>query len=227
MSKENDRIAGNIACLDTLNMPATLISTRGFHCDVWRSTGFIVEGGERLPLDIVIKRHLEPCSFREVVTLNKEYRELKSKLDDMVPDALFVSTKIDGVDNVVVIAEAVTPWFNIANPANEEETIPLLRHLPMARSQLRQFVETAKAWHNEQNMRIIDLYGIDNLILDVNRNVKYIDSFRIFFYGDLLYVVDEVDDDLKVKMEIALERRDYLEYVIRESRIARIPPMHF
>ena len=226
MSKEDERISARIACLDIRNMPATLVPAFGYHCEVWRSTGIMVREGTRIPIDVVIKRHFEPCSLREVQVLYSEYQELKNRLEEMIPSALYVSTRINGVDNVVVIAEAANPWFNIANPANEEETIPLLRQLSRARNQLRRFVEAARFWHQEQD-RIIDLYGLDNLILDVSREVRYIDSFGVFFYGDLLYALDEVDQTVQDKIELSLQRRDYLEYVIRESKIVRIPGMHF
>ncbi len=228
MSKENDRIPENIACLPTGHIPATLISTRGHHCEVWRTTRLIAKNDRKQPLDIVIKRHRKPCPMPEVRVLRKEFRELKRRLKEIIPHTLYVATKIDSEDNVVVIAEAVNPWFNIANPVNEEETIPMLRQLPRARSQLRRFIDAAKFWYREQGIRIIDLYGLDNLILDVNREIKYIDSFCVFFYGDLLYILDDdVNDALKEKMDISLQRRDYLEYVLKESKIARIPPMHF
>lgn len=226
MSRENDRITENIACIDTGNMRATLVSTLGSHCEVWRSIGTIVRDHERLCLDIVIKRHLTPCSFAEVRVLNKEYQEIKSRLGDIVPAAFFVATRIDDADNVVVIAETVIPWFNIANSANESEVIPLLRQLPGARSQLQQFVAAAKAWCEESD-KIIDLYGIDNLILDVHYDIKYIDSFGVFFYQDLLHLFDEVDQRLKDKMDISLQRIDYLDYVISQSRIARVPGFGF
>lgn len=227
MSKENDRITENIACIDTGSMRATLISTLGSHCEVWRSIGAIFRDHKRICMDIVIKRHIQPCSFAEVRVLNKEYLEVKSKLGDIVPTALFVSTQIDGADNVVVIAETVMPWFNIANSANESVVIPLLRQLSGARSQLQKFVAAAKAWCEGDDPKIIDLYGIDNLVLDVNYDIKYIDSFGVFFYQDLLHLFEEVDQRLKDKMDISLQRIDYLDYVISQSRVARVPGFGF
>lgn len=226
MSKEDERIPARIACLDIRNMPATLVPAFGYHCEVWRSTGIMMREGTRIPVDVVIKRHFQPCSLREVQVLHGEYLELKRRLEEMIPSALYVSTTVNGQNNVIVIAESANPWFNIANPANEEETVPLLRQLPRARNQLRRFVEVARFWHQEQD-KIIDLYGLDNLILDVNREIRYIDSFGVFFYVDLLYALDEVDQTIEDKIEISLQRRDYLEYVIRESKIARIPGMDF
>lgn len=226
MSKKNDRILENIACIDTANLQATLISTLGNHCDVWRSIAVIVHGPEKIPLDIVIKRHRQQCSFAEARVLQREYREIKSRLGDMAPNTIFVMTEIDRVDNVVVIAEAVTSWFNIANPANEEETIPLLRQLPQTRTALKTFTESARFWQWESG-KIIDLYGIDNLILDINRQLKYVDSFNIFFYEDILDLFDGSDYRLQNKIDISLQRLDYLEYLSRESGISRIPPMTF
>ena len=227
MSKENDRIPERIACIATRRTPATLISTKGHHCEVWRTTRVITCNSNKYPADIVIKRHRKPCPLPEVRVLQKEYQEMRLKLGDIIPKALFVSTKVDHADNVIVIAEAVNPWFNIANPANEDNTIPMLRQLPRARKQLRKFVEAAKSWHQEQDLKIVDLYGLDNLVLDVNREIKYIDSFCVFFYGDLLYILDDVHDELQEKIDLSLQRRNYLEYVLKESRIARMPPISF
>lgn len=226
MGKERDRIPADIACINTKKMPATLVSTTGYHCEVWRRPGMVIRDGARHSSDIVVKRHLQPCSLAEVRVLHKEYRELKRQLADMVPAALFVASMVDGVDNVVVIADAVRPWFNIANPANESESIPLLRRLQRARSQLKVFVHAAKYWRDRHD-KIIDLYGIDNLVLDVNRNIKYIDSFRVFFYSDVLYAIDGVDELWQEKVDLSLRRLDYLEYMLKESRVARIPRIGF
>lgn len=227
MSKNNDSITEKIACIDAHTTPTTLISTTGFHCLVWRSTRIISHDGHKNLVDVVIKRHREPCSFREVVILNKEYQEIKDRLGTMVPKALFVTTEIAGIESAIVIAEAVTPWFNIANPSNEEEAIPLLQKLPAARKQLCKFVEVARGWRDSNSGKTIDLYGLDNLVLDVNRTIKFIDSFRVFFYDDLLHIIDDVDEKLRSKIEISRHRLEYIDYLVNQSRIARIPRISF
>ena len=227
MNKNSDSISEKVECIDTQNTPTTLIATTGFHCLVWRSTRIISYDGRKSLVDVVIKRHREPCFFRETVILNRDYEELKDRLGSMVPNALFVTTEIAGVETVIVVAEAVTPWFNIANPSNEEEAVPLLRKLPSARKQLCRFIEVARSWRQGNSGKTIDLYGIDNLVLDVNRTIKFLDSFRVFFYDDLLHVIDEVDDALTSKIEISRQRLEYIDYLVKESRIARIPRLSF
>jgi hypothetical protein len=209
---------GNIACLNTREIPLILISTTGFHCRVWQSTAIFIHGGEKITFDYVIKKYIGPCSLKEVEILYRDYREIKAKLDDIIPTAVFVATLVDGVESVIVIAETIYPWFNLANSANEEEAVPLLKKIPKARDQLEKFLESAREWHSKENPKVIDLYGIDNLILDTNREIKYIDSFSVFFYEDLLYLFDEVDEELKERIEISLKRREYLEYLLQESR---------
>lgn len=218
MSIDSDKISGQIACLDTDNMLATLISTKGYHCEVWRSIGNIVTSEGRIPLDFVIKKFRRPCSIKEIELYHKQYRLLKSKLDDLIPDALFVITTIDDEISVVVIAETTLPWFNIANPVNQREAIPMLRSLPRAQSQLTRFIDAAREWRESDDCRIIDIYGLDNLVLDKNREIKYLDSFSVFFHEDLLYLTDEVDQGLKEKIDLSLQRLEYLEYVLQESR---------
>ncbi len=207
---------GEIACLDRDRIHATLVSTNGFHCAVWRSGGYLYRPGKHVVLDFVIKKHLEPCGLDEVRRLHRGYRTLRDRLGYIVPTALFVATRVDGRDNVVVLAEAVTPWFNIANPVYAEETIPLLRGLPKARAQLEVFLEAARDWQRGEQ-RVIDLYGLDNLVLDSNRDVRYLDSFEVFFYEDVLHLIDDPDPDLCEKIDISLRRREYLEYVLAEA----------
>ena len=223
MTKESNVITEDISCI--AHLPATLISTVGFHCEVWRCDGFVVRKGKKSRLDVVIKRHIEPCSFAEIKLLQRDYRELRRRLGAMAPEALFVNTLVDGVGNVAVIAEAITPWFNIANPAMADDAVPLLRVVQNARRQLQRFVEVAKEWHDQA--KVIDLYGLDNLVLDINRQIRYLDSFRVFFYADLLYVVGEPDESLREKIEISVQRREYLEYLVEESCIVRIPGIGF
>ncbi len=208
----------DIACLNTHQIPAILISTTGFHCKVWQSTMLLVHDGGTKTIDYVIKKCNDPCSLREIEILNRDYREIKARLGEIIPTAIFVSTRVDGREGAIAIAETVYPWFNLANPANEEEAIPLLGKLPKARDQLELFLTAAREWYTQNNGKIIDLYGIDNLILDRNSRIKYIDSFSVFFYEDLLYLCDEVDAELQERINISLKRRDYLEYLLDESR---------
>ena len=209
---------GDIGCLDTHQIPAILISTTGFHCKVWQSTMLLIDGEGTKTIDYVIKKYNDPCSLREIQILNRDYREIKAKLGEIIPTAIFVATPVDGREGVIAVAETVYPWFNIANPANEEEAIPLLGKLPKAQDQLELFLTAAREWHTQNNGKVIDLYGIDNLILDRNSQIKYIDSFSVFFYEDLLYLCDEIDEELQERINISLKRRDYLEYLLQESR---------
>jgi hypothetical protein len=218
MSKESDKISGHIGCLDTENILATLIATSGYHCEVWRSIGNIIVGGERQSLDIVIKKFRGPCSMREAEVYRKHYHILKEKLDDIIPSAIFVVTTIDDEVSVAVIAETIKPWFNIANPANEGEAIPLLRRLPKAQNQLQRFISAAHEWRTGKETRVIDLYGLDNLVLDTQREIKYVDSFGVFFNEDLLYLTGEVDESFKSKIELSLNRLEYLDHMLKEVR---------
>lgn len=216
MMRQPDPMADDIACLDLDSIPATLIATTGYHCDVWQITRVpILE--HHSAVDVVVKRFREPCSLPEIRILLKEYQMLRRSLGQLIPKARFVATRIGNQDSVIAIAEAVYPWFNIANPANEEETIHLLMQLPRARDQLARFVKAARGWHEEDGNRIIDLYGLDNLVLDRNRDVRYVDSFRVFFHGDIFHLIDGADSALEEKMELSLQRRAYLEYVLSES----------
>ncbi len=215
--REVDRIHGTIACLDTANLPATLISTVGSHCEVWQQAGRIRRGGGHEPLDLVIKKFRTPCSYREARVYAREYRILREALGEIIPATRFVHTKVDGEPSVVVIARTHTPWFNLANPANEEEAVPLLRRLGRARDQLHRFTAAARGWHGERDPRVIDLFGADNLVLDRGYQLRYLDSFGVFFHESLLHLLAEVDEELKYKIDLSLRRLDYLEYLLSES----------
>ncbi|MCB1857378.1 MAG: hypothetical protein KDI63_03865 [Gammaproteobacteria bacterium] len=212
MSKESDRISSDVACLDTKNLPATLIATQGAHCVVWQSGGYR-HPGTGVTIDLVVKRHSLDCSPQEMRLYHRDYLKLKSRLNEIIPTAIFVRTLIDGRENLLVMARAHVPWFNIANPANEEEAMPLLARLPKARLQLQTFVDAAREWQFRES-KIIDLYGIDNLILDKEYEVRYLDSFEVFFHEDLLHLIDQPGEDLEEKIAISLRRLEYLEYLL-------------
>ena len=218
MGRESDRIPQRVACLETERIPATLMSVTGYHCEVWQAHGRLVREGRRVALDLIIKCHKEPCTLPEIRLLAADYRRLRERLGEIVPRATFVATRIDGARNVVVFAEVVRPWFNIANPANEDEAVPLLRRLNVARRQLVTFVEAARAWYETPEMRVIDLWGFDNLVLDRDQRVRYIDSFRVFFFADMLHVIAEPDEDLEARIALSLKRLEYLEHLVRETR---------
>lgn len=214
MGKENDRLSAAVACIDADRLPLTLVSTAGFHCDVWRSAGVIVRDGRRQPVDFVLKRSLEPCPAGYVRVLARDYRRLREALDEVIPEAVFVSTRIDGEPSVIVLAQTCHPWFDLANPGNEEEALALLRGLPRARDQLSRFVTAARGWADAFDARVIDLHGVQNLVLDRDRQVRYMDSFGVFLFPDLLEILGDEDDSLRERIEVSLGRLDYLERVL-------------
>jgi len=213
----SDRIPGEIGCLDIERLPATLISDDGNHCQVWRQGGMRFQDGQSERRDLVIKIFREPCLFGELKLYVKEYRRIRDSLGAMIPDTLFASTLIDGQQSVVAISHAVSAWFNIANPHNESEAIPLLRMLHTTREELRTFIESARRWRDADDPKVIDLYGVDNLVLDRSYRLKYIDSFGVFFHESLLHLLAEVDYDLKAKIDLSLWRLEYLEHLLEEA----------
>jgi hypothetical protein len=219
MSRDNDLIDADIACLRTRRLPATLISTRGYHCTVWRTSGTLHRGNRRIRLDLVIKVHREACSLAEVRVLGREHQRLRAALGIIAPPTRFVVTCINGRPSVVALAPAVSRWFDVANPIHESEAVPLFRRLPQARRELGIFLRAAERWDEEED-RVVDLYGLDNLVLDVNHRVRYIDSFRVFMYADLLHAMAEPDDTLQHRVDISRQRRAYLHHLLSESGAA-------
>jgi len=216
MSRENDRISTRIECLDTENLPAALISTRGAHCKVLQTGGYKKKKSSP-GKDYVIKMHLLSCDRAETEIYFRDYRKMRKQLGDIIPSALFVRTRINGEHNLLVIAYAYTPWFNIANPANEAEALPLLGKYRKAYKQLEKFVAAAKEWREKEG-KLIDLYGFDNLILDKNRQIRYLDSFEVFFYEDMLHLIDDAGPMLKERISISAQRLDYLEYLLKQNK---------
>lgn len=214
MSRASDRISSDIACLDTVNLPATLISTQGAHCNVWLTGGYKSAGAQT---DVVIKRHTLSCSRSEAMIYHRDYSRLKKQLGDIIPTALFSLTLINGEENLLVLAYACKPWFNIANPANEEEALPLLKKLGKARLQLRDFVTLAREYRKRES-KVVDLYGLDNLVLDKNQEIRYLDSFEVFFYEDMLHLIDDPGHELEQKINLSLKRLEYLEYLIENTQ---------
>ncbi|MCU7815586.1 MAG: hypothetical protein KZQ81_10320 [Candidatus Thiodiazotropha sp. (ex Rostrolucina anterorostrata)] len=221
-SSEKDQEIGivDIACLDHKRLRPTLVSTIGSHCEVWRSNKrneIISEGEDEVVYtEFVIKRPFTDYSEREAKLLARHYRQLKDTLDEIIPDALFVITKINGRPSLLVLATAINIWFNIANQQNEEEAMKLLCANPKARIQLARFVRAAQAWRISDNPRMIDLFGIDNLIMDTNREIRFLDSFFVYFFEDTFHLIDGSDEDseLKDKVELSVKRLLYLEHLL-------------
>jgi hypothetical protein len=218
--KEIDRLLADIACLDRKQLRASLISTTGSHCEVWRSSRRYLNEKEQKNgtayIEFVIKWPLAHYSESEARLLARHYRLLKETLDEIIPETLFVVTRVNGAPSVIVLAKAINVWFNIANPLNEEEAVRLLRANPKSRIQLARFVRAAKAWHNSDNARMIDLFGLDNLVMDNNRQIVFLDSFFVFFFEDTFHLIDdrEEDDGLKQKITISHKRLVYLQHLL-------------
>lgn len=217
MGKETDRLSARVACIDADSLPLTLVSTAGFHCEVWRSAGVIVRDGRREPVDFVLKCYREPCPARYVRVLARDHRRLREALDDIVPKAVFVTTRIDGQTSVIALAETCRPWFDLANPWNEEEALELLRRLAPARDQLRRFVAAAHGWADAAESRVIDLHGEQNLVLDRDRKVRYLDSFAVFLFPDVLDLVEDDDPGLRERIEVSRGRLEYLQRLVEAA----------
>jgi len=217
MSIETDRLAKDIACLNARDIPFTLVSKLGFHCDVWRSIGRIVTSDGFQSLDFVLKVGKRLCTWRQVAVLAKEYRTLRDALDDIVPSSMFVATRINSSPGAIVFAEACNPWFDLGNPTNEADALPMLARQPRLWRQLEHFTVCARQWLDERQM-VIDLQGAENLVIDRNGGVRYLDSFHVFFYRDTLDALDEVDDDFLFRIDQSIHRLEYLEWLVRETR---------
>lgn len=217
--REDDRPALDVACLNPKCRRAALVSTTGNHCQVWRGTrkhDNPVDGESYT--EFVIKYPLDSYGAADAGILARQYRTLRSELGDIVPEAMFVRSCLNGQPNLFIIARAVNVWFNIANPQNREEAIGLLREHPMARAQLGQFLKHAKKWRQGPNPRVIDLYGLDNLVMDNLRQIRFVDSFYVFFFEDMLHLLGgEPDYELQEKIQVSLQRLAYLEEILAAS----------
>ena len=218
-SKEQDYLAVDIACLNPETLRATLVSSAGSHCEVWRTNKrFRADTNDEAYHEFVIKYPTSSQSKAEIAILVRDYKRLKNTLEEIIPSAIFFVTEVDGEQNVCVVADAVNIWFNIANPQNYEEAVQLLRESPRAYDQLRRFIQAARDWHASDNSRLIDLYGLDNLIMDRNHEIRYLDSFFVYFYEDMLDMFEhETDNLLARQIDISKQRLNYLEEVLKAS----------
>lgn len=215
--KEADLLGMEISCLNPENLNATLISCNGSHCEVWRSNFYSPRRDEALTpyYEFVIKYPRGQHSRREIEVLARDYRQLQRILDDVVPKALFLITRIDQEPNVCVIAEAVNIWFDLAMPEYRQDAIALLKTNPKPRIQLQRFLTAAHQWRSKD--KLIDLFGINNLVMDNNREIRFLDSFFPFYFEDMLDWIEDPEDDLAHKIEVSRQRLDYLEELLAAS----------
>jgi hypothetical protein len=209
-NRDDGQLLRDVSVLYARSLQYTLVSTRGFHCDAWRTSGALYDAGRSRNIDYVVKVSKRPYSLAETRILVRDYRKLRAELDEIVPRASFVVTRVADNLGVAVVAEPCTPWFDLANPGNEAEALPLLRNTSRAQDQLRRFTHAARAWL-EQEGRLIDLCGVENLVLDRNQTVRYLDSFNVFLYPDLLDTFAEAGSELAGRIIVAEQRLEYLE----------------
>ena len=55
-------------------------------------------------------------------------------------------------------------------------------------------------------------------MLDRDQRIRYIDSFRVFFFADMLHVLAHPDEDLKERIDLSLRRLEYLEHLLAEAQ---------
>lgn len=218
--QEDDRPALKIDCLPPSCRRAALVSSTGNHCQVWRSTRRAEDvSPDETYVEFVIKYPRDCHHSSDARILSRQYRFLREQLGEIVPEALFVVSCIENKPNLFVMARAVNIWFNIANPMNREEAVGLLTEYPIAYDQLRRFVNLAREWRKGPNPRVIDLYGLDNLVMDNQRQIRYIDSFYVFFFEDMLHLLGgERDYELEEKIAVSLRRLDYLDEILAAAK---------
>jgi len=216
MAREDDRIDNRIACLRTDQLPATRVSDAGYHCEVWRSSGSVRRGAERHPVDRIIKIPRVATPAREVGVLNRDHQRLRKALGDIVPPTVFVRTRIDGEASVIAMAPNIRRWFDVANPGNEAELAPMIARDPRLREALAHFIGSAERWYRQED-RVLDLYGIDNLVLDRNHHLHYIDSFGVFFHADLLEILPDPDPGLATRIRTSRLRLEYLNHLLERA----------
>ena len=99
--REEDRPSLDIACISPKHRHAALVSTAGNHCKVWRSTlkrhADDVDDGY---VEYVIKYPVDRYGLADARILVKQYRLLRDALGEIVPEALFVMSCIEGVPNL-------------------------------------------------------------------------------------------------------------------------------
>lgn len=218
--RDEDKPALDVACLGGQCRRAALVSTTGNHCEVWRGSQKLtdVDGADSYT-EFVIKFPLDQYNAADARILARQYRMLRDALGEVIPEALFVVSCINGQPNLFVLARAVNLWFNIANPQNREEAIGLLQETPIARDQLQRFLEQARRWREGPNPRVIDLYGLDNLVMDNQRQIRFVDSYYVFFFEDMLHMLGgEHDYALEEKINVSLNRLAYLEEILAASQ---------
>lgn len=218
--RDEDRPALDIACMHRCCRRVALVSSSGNHCEVWRGMRKRrYRSGAESYTEFVVKFPLDRYSEADARILARQYRLLRDALGEMIPEAIFVMSCINGRPNLFVLARAVNVWFNIANPLNREEAVGLLREFPIARAQLQRFVDQARRWREGPNPRVIDLYGLDNLVMDNQRQIRYVDSYYVFFFEDMLHLLGgDRDFELEEKIDLSLRRLAYLEEILAETR---------
>lgn len=168
-------------------------------------------------MDFVLKVGNQRAVLPQVRVLSKEHRTLRDALGDLVPPATFIATTVNQQPRALVLADACEPWFDLGNPANESETVPMLARQPRILRQLSDFAAVARRWLDEEG-KLIDLVGVENLVLERGGGVRYLDSFHVFFYTDMLNVIDEVDDGFLLRIEQSVERLAYIERLVLAAR---------
>lgn len=213
MERDDDSLSAKAPALNTQDHQYTLISTRGFHCDAWRTSSTVSEDRVLRTIDWVVKVSKRSFAPREVRVLKRDHSLLRNALDDIIPTAHFAIGRTGDASGAIVIVEPIEPWFDLANPGNEGEALPLLRNTSRARDQLTRFTAAARQWLDEDG-KLIDLAGAENLVLDRKLNVRYVDSFHVFLYVDLLDDEEEAGSAFAGRVNVAKQRLRYLERLV-------------
>ncbi len=168
----------DVPCLDP-NAKYTTNYREGWHCENFHGFYHNPEGRLR---HCCLKKGVFPCSFEDIERLNMEHREIREKLGDMVPSAVFVQTMVnnegENEEGVLVIADPIDIKMDIFSESRRDEVISIFKTNEKAKEQAERFLEVSEVW--EGGGKVIDLYGEENLVLLEGGKVAFVDSFDVF-----------------------------------------------
>jgi len=132
-----------------------------------------------------------------VLKFEEDYKLLKSKLKNIIPNQWFIWVWID------VFAFCAPIWIkvDIISDKNTNYIVELLKKEPKLLKQLKFFIKCYEEFLNE--WRVLDLYWTENLVISDDNKLYYLDSFLVFH-------------DSKNVQEWSLNSFDFLKTLINE-----------
>lgn len=152
-----------------------------------------------------VKKSFSLISDDDLNRYKKEYDEIKLRLGEIVPNATYIRAKVGQTLGALVLAEPIKITTDMLSEENKPYILEVLKSNPQTRQQLEDLLDAFDEWLAKGKVLDLSDNGEENVVLDENQNLHYIDSFDVFLNSRYRSLIESSEQNAKKLRSILSE----------------------